>query len=87
MRSTRPPTPRRSSTRPRARANGRRGLTRRQREILQLYADGLSTDDVAGKLGLSTETIRSHTKGLLARLSARDRAHAVAIALRNSLIE
>jgi DNA-binding NarL/FixJ family response regulator len=67
-------------------ANGQ-GLTRRQREILQLYADGLSTDDAAAKLGLSTETIRSHTKGLLSRLHARDRAHAVAIALRNSLIE
>ena len=67
--------------------NGSQGLTRRQREILPLYADGPSTDDAAGKLGLSTETIRSHTKGLLARLSARDRAHAVAIALRSSLIE
>jgi DNA-binding NarL/FixJ family response regulator len=67
-------------------ANGQ-GLTRRQREILQLYADGLSTEDVAAKLGLSTETVRSHTKGLLSRLQARDRAHAVAIALRNSLIE
>ena len=69
------------------RSSGGQGLTRRQREILQLYADGLSTDDAASKLGLSTETIRSHTKGLLARLSARDRAHAVAIALRKSLIE
>jgi DNA-binding NarL/FixJ family response regulator len=69
-----------------SKANGQ-GLTRRQREILQFYADGLSTEDVAGKLGLSTETVRSHTKGLLARLHARDRAHAVAIALRNSLIE
>ncbi len=68
------------------RVNGSR-LTRRQREILQLYADGLSTEDAAGKLGLSTETIRSHTKGLLARLAARDRAHAVAIALRTSIIE
>jgi two-component system, NarL family, response regulator len=68
-------------------SNGSQSLTRRQREILQLYADGLSTDDAADKLGLSTETIRSHTKGLLARLAARDRAHAVAIALRNSLIE
>ena len=48
-------------------ANGNQGLTRRQREILQLYADGLSTDDAADKLGLSTETIRSHTKALLAR--------------------
>jgi DNA-binding NarL/FixJ family response regulator len=62
-------------------------LTRRQRQILQLYADGHATTAVANQLGLSAETVRTHTKGLLARLSARDRAHAVAIGLRNSLIE
>ena len=67
-------------------ANGP-GLTRRQREILQLYADGHSTATVARRLGLSAETIRTHTKGLLARLQARDRAHAVAIGLRSSLID
>jgi DNA-binding NarL/FixJ family response regulator len=72
---------------PAARKTNGQGLTRRQREILQLFADGMSTEAVARKLGVSTETVRSHTKGLLARLSARDRAHAVAIALRNSLIE
>ncbi len=62
-------------------------LTRRQRQILQLFADGQPTGAVANRLGLSAETVRSHTKGLLARLSARDRAHAVAIGLRNALIE
>jgi len=62
-------------------------LTRRQRQILQLYADGQPTAAVANQLGLSAETVRTHTKGLLARLSARDRAHAVAIGLRNSLID
>ena len=62
-------------------------LTRRQRQILQLYADGHGTATVANQLSLSAETVRTHTKGLLARLSARDRAHAVAIGLRNSLIE
>ncbi len=71
----------------RERARGRAALTRRQRQILQLYADGQSTATVARRLGLSAETIRTHTKGVLARLSARDRAHAVAIALRSSLIE
>lgn len=67
----------------------RRGsaITRRQREILQLYADGQSTERVAKRLGLSAETVRTHTKAILARLGARDRAHAVAIALRSSLIE
>jgi DNA-binding NarL/FixJ family response regulator len=62
-------------------------ITRRQREILQLYADGLSTAATADRLGLSPETVRTHTKALLARLAARDRTHAVAIGLRNSLIE
>jgi DNA-binding NarL/FixJ family response regulator len=69
------------------RANGSGGLTRRQREILQLYADGLSTERVAQRLDRSTETVRTHTKAALSRLGARDRAHAVAIGLRNSLIE
>jgi DNA-binding NarL/FixJ family response regulator len=69
-------------------ANGRGSkLTRRQREILQFLADGLSTTDIAHRLSLSAETIRTHTKAALARLQARDRAHAVAIALRSGLIE
>ncbi len=62
-------------------------LTRRQRQILQLFADGHSTDRAARALGVSPETIRTHAKALLGRLSARDRAHAVAIALRGGLIE
>ncbi|HSI81408.1 MAG TPA: response regulator transcription factor [Solirubrobacterales bacterium] len=66
---------------------GGAGLTRRQREILQLLADGQSTTEVAHTLGLSTETVRTHTKAALARLGAHDRAHAVAIALRAGLIE
>jgi DNA-binding NarL/FixJ family response regulator len=73
---------------PAARAGGNEvSLTRRQREILQLFADGHSTADVARRLGLSGETVRTHTKAVLARLDAHDRAHAVAIGLRNSLID
>ncbi len=67
--------------------NGAAGLTKRQREILQLYADGLSTAAVAKRLGLSTETVRTHTKAVLARLEARGRTHAVAIGLRSALID
>lgn len=61
-------------------------LTRRQRQIVQLIADGQSTAHIAKRLGLSAETVRTHTKSVLARLEARDRAHAVAIALRSGLI-
>ncbi len=67
---------------------GSRGkLTRRQREILQLLANGESTTVAARELGLSEETVKTHTKNVLARLGARNRTHAVAIALRESLIE
>jgi DNA-binding NarL/FixJ family response regulator len=67
---------------------GSRGkLTKRQREILQLLANGESTTVAARELDLSEETIKTHTKHALARLGARNRTHAVAIALRESLIE
>ena len=67
---------------------GSRGrLTKRQREILQLLANGGSTTVAARELGLSEETVKTHMKNALARLSARNRTHAVAIALRDSLIE
>ncbi len=72
---------------PAANGKGRAPLTRRQRQILQMIADGHSTAQVARRLGLSSETVRTHTKAALARLSARDRAHAVAIGLRQSLID
>ena len=68
--------------------SGSRGkLTRRQREILQLLADGGSTVLAARELGLSEETIKTHTKNALGRLGARNRTHAIAIALRESLID
>lgn len=62
-------------------------LTRRQREVLQLLADGLTTDGAAKRLALSAETVRTHMKASIRRLGARDRAHAVAIALRSGLID
>lgn len=67
---------------------GSRGrLTRRQREILQLLANGESTTVAARELDLSEETVKTHTKNALARLGAKNRTHAVAIALRESLID
>jgi DNA-binding NarL/FixJ family response regulator len=66
---------------------GDRTLTVRQREILQMLADGMQTEAVAKRLGLSTETVRTHTKRILAKLHADTRTQAVAIAIRNGLIE
>jgi DNA-binding NarL/FixJ family response regulator len=64
-----------------------RVLTKRQREILQLIADGHRVPQIAKRLGLSTETVKTHTKQILARLGARSQAHSVAIGMRNSLID
>lgn len=67
---------------------GSRGkLTQRQRQILQLLANGESTTVAARELDLSEETVKTHTKNTLARLGAKNRTHAVAIALRECLID
>jgi DNA-binding NarL/FixJ family response regulator len=67
---------------------GSRGkLTRRQRQILQRLADGESATLAARELDLSEETVKTHMKNILGRLGARNRTHAVAIALRESLVE
>jgi DNA-binding NarL/FixJ family response regulator len=67
---------------------GSRGkLTRRQRQILQALADGESTTVAARELDLSEETVKTHMKNAMARLGARNRSHAIAIALRECLID
>ena len=65
---------------------GDRTLSARQREILQMLADGMQTEAVANQLGLSTETVRTHTKRILAKLEASTRTQAVAIGLRFGMI-
>jgi DNA-binding NarL/FixJ family response regulator len=67
--------------------DGDKTLSDRQREILQMLADGMQTEAVANKLGLSTETVRTHTKRILAKLGADTRTQAVAIGIRTGLIE
>jgi len=62
-------------------------LSEREREILQLLAGGLHTEEVAARIGLSAETVKSDTKRAIQKLEADTRVHAVAIALRKALIE
>jgi NarL family two-component system response regulator YdfI len=62
-------------------------LSEREREILQLLAKGYHTEEVARAIGLSTETVKSDTKRVIGKLQADTRTHAVAIALRQALIE
>ena len=62
-------------------------LAEREREILRLLAEGLHTEDVATHIGVSTETVKADTKRAMLRLGAHGRVHAVANAVRSSLIE
>jgi DNA-binding NarL/FixJ family response regulator len=62
-------------------------LSEREREILQLLAEGLHTEEVARRIGLSAETVKSDTKRAITKLEADTRVHAVAIALRQAMIE
>lgn len=56
-------------------------LTGREREIITLVASGLQTADVAERLFLSPETVKSHVHNAMGKLGSRTRAHAVATAL------
>jgi DNA-binding NarL/FixJ family response regulator len=62
------------------------GLTGRERDVLQLIADGLSTREVASRLAYSERTIKNVIQDLTLRLNVRNRTQAVACAVRNGWI-
>jgi DNA-binding NarL/FixJ family response regulator len=62
------------------------GLTRREAELLSLLGEGLPPRDAAVRMGLSSETVRTHTRNLYRKLGVNDRAAAVAIAWREGLV-
>jgi DNA-binding NarL/FixJ family response regulator len=59
-----------------------RVLTVREREVLARLAEGLSVEEIAAELVLSTETIRTHVRNAMGKLGTRTRAHAIVVALR-----
>jgi DNA-binding NarL/FixJ family response regulator len=59
-----------------------RVLTVREREVLGRLAEGLSVEEIAADLVLSTETIRTHVRNAMGKLGTRTRAHAIVVALR-----
>jgi DNA-binding CsgD family transcriptional regulator len=70
------------------RGDGRtRVLSPREREILGLLSQGLSGEEAAEKLFLSSETVRTHVRNAMAKLGASTRVHAVALALQRGEIE
>ena len=62
-------------------------LTPRQREILQLIAEGYTTKDIARKLGLSTNTVEVHRANLMDRLNIHDIAGLVRYAISAGIVQ
>jgi DNA-binding NarL/FixJ family response regulator len=63
-----------------------RMLSKREREIMDLLAQGLTGEQVAERLYLSPETIKTHIRNAMNKLEAHTRVHAIAIALRKGFI-
>ena len=62
------------------------GLSRREREVLGEVLGGLDNKTIADRLCISEDTVKSHVKAIFRKLGARDRAHAVALALGTAAI-
>jgi two-component system nitrate/nitrite response regulator NarL len=61
-------------------------LTPRERDIMALYADGLTHREIAGVLNIQPKTVTTHTQNALRRLGVHTIAHAVATLLREGTI-
>ena len=62
-------------------------LTSRELDVLRLIAGGNANKEIAGRLSIAEETVKSHVTNILAKLRANDRTHAVTLALKRGIIE
>jgi DNA-binding CsgD family transcriptional regulator len=61
-------------------------LSSREMEIISLIADGATSGEIGRTLGISRRTVEGHAREIVRKLDAKNRTHAVVIALRNGTI-
>jgi DNA-binding NarL/FixJ family response regulator len=64
-----------------------RGLTAREVDVIQAMAEGNSNRRIGEALAINEDTVKGHVKNILKKLGARDRTHAVVVALHRGLIQ
>ena len=62
-------------------------ITPRERDVLRLLADGMRNKEIGERLSIAPDTARMHIRNVMKKVDADTRTHAVALALRQSLIE
>jgi DNA-binding CsgD family transcriptional regulator len=62
------------------------GLTPRETEVLKLVTAGASNSQIAGRLGVSTETVKTHVRSMLVTLGVESRAQAVTVGFCRGLL-
>lgn len=62
-------------------------LSAREIEVLSLVSNGKSNKLIADQLSITEETVKGHMKSILSKLDAKDRTHAVTLALRRGIIQ
>lgn len=77
----------RQSTEEKAPAERPEELSEREKEVLRFVAEGLTNRDIGARLNLSENTIKYHLKNILQKLHLRNRAQAVAFAIKSGYLE
>jgi DNA-binding NarL/FixJ family response regulator len=62
-------------------------LSPREREIMNLMAEGMTAEQIGAQITVSIETVRTHVRNVIRKLQARNRVHAIAIALERGEIQ